>query len=353
MAIFWHPMQALQKGLSKKKGVVLTACICLTLWIFWHISSLDIALPSIGGISKAALPSCKHSTEDHETLLILRTGATEIADRIPTHISTSLHCFTQHVIFSDYAETFLGERILDALELVDPDIVTNNHDFDLYRRVKQHGRAILAQSELSGNQSQAPSGSGHTEIPGWKLDKWKFVPMVNRTFYEYPDMKWYVFAEGDTFVLWSTLQAYLANMDHTKPYYLGSATNIGDDPAFAHGGAGFIVSRPAMRMIVDYYSAHKAEIEAVTQASWAGDAVLGKVFFDAGVPVKDIWPVMHGESTSQALFARPWSPGVPKEAEQIWCYPAASLHHMSPAAVDGLWHYEQQWLEQRMDVSWP
>lgn len=346
-------MQALQKELSKKKGGVLTACICLTLWIFWHISSLDIALPSIGGISKAALPSCKHSTEDHETLLILRTGATEIADRIPTHISASLRCFTQHVIFSDYAETFLGERILDALESVDPNIVTNNHDFDLYRRVKQHGRAILAQSELSGNQSQAPSGSGHTEIPGWKLDKWKFVPMVNRTFYEYPDMKWYVFAEGDTFVLWSTLQAYLANMDHTKPHYLGSATNIGDDPAFAHGGAGFIVSRPAMRMVVDYYSAHKAEIEAVTQASWAGDAVLGKVFFDAGVPVKDIWPVVHGESTSQALFARPWSPGVPKEAEQIWCYPAASLHHMSPAAVDGLWHYEQQWLEQRMDVSWP
>jgi hypothetical protein len=48
-------------------------------------------------------------------------------------------------------------------------MVANNHGFDLYRRVKQHGRAALAQSELSGNHSQAPSGSGHTEIPGWKL----------------------------------------------------------------------------------------------------------------------------------------------------------------------------------------
>lgn len=345
-------MQAPHKDISKRR-IVLAACICLAFWLCWNISSIDVALPSDGGISKTVLPSCKHLAENHETLLILRTGATEIADRIPTHISTSLRCFTQHLVFSDYAETFHDERVFDALESVDPDIVANNHDFEIYRRVKQYGRAVLAQSELSGNRSQIPSGTGHTEIQGWKLDKWKFVPMVNRTFYEYPDMKWYVFAEGDTSILWSTLQAYLARLDHTEPHYLGSATNIGDDPAFAYGGAGFIVSRPAMQMIVDHYSAHKAAIEAYTQENWAGDAVLGKAFFDAGVPVEDIWPVMRGESTSQALFARPWSPGVPKEAEQIWCYPAASLHHMSPTAVDNLWHYEQEWLEQRENVSLP
>jgi hypothetical protein len=338
--------------MSRRRRTILASCICICLgfWLFWNISGIDIALPGVGSISKAVLPSCKHSA-DHETLFILRTGVTEIADRIPAHLSTSLQCATQHVIFSDYAETFSGERVLDALELVDPNIVANNSDFELYRRVKQHGRAILSQSELSGNLSQAPSGTGHTEIPGWKLDKWKFVPMVNRTFYEYPDMKWYVFAEGDTSILWSTLQTYLAGMDHTKPHYLGSATNIGDDPAFAYGGAGFIVSQPAMRMIADYYSDHKAEIETITQKSWAGDAVLGKVFFNAGVHVKDVWPLLHGASTSQALFARPYSPGVPKEAEQVWCYPAASLHHMSSTAVDGLWHYEQQWLEQRANVS--
>ena len=349
MSTLW--MQSPQKGLSKRKRTILAACICvcLSLLLFWNISSIEITLPGV--VSNAILPSCKHLTEDNETLFILRTGATEIADRIPAHVSTSLHC-TQHVIFSDYAETFLGERVIDALELVDPDIVANNSDFDLYRRVKQHGRAVLSQSELSGNLSQAPtSGTGHEEIPGWKLDKWKFVPMVNRTLYEYPDMKWYVFAEGDTSIIWSTLHAYLATLDHTEPHYLGSATSIGNDPGFAYGGAGFIVSRPAMRMIVDYYSAHKAAVEAITLASWAGDAVLGKLFFNAGVPVKDIWPVVHGASTSQALFARPWSPGVPKEAEQVWCYPAASLHHMSSAAVDSLWHYEQQWLEQRANVS--
>ena len=288
MAILWSSMQAPQKEMSKRKRIVLASCICLSFWLFWNISSIDIALFGFGGVSKAVLPSCKTLTEDRGTLFILRTGATEIAERIPTHFSTSLRCFPQHAIFSDYAETFLGEPVLDALEFVNPDIIANNSDFELYRRVKQYGRAALDQSELSGNKSQALSGTGHTEIPGWKLDKWKFIPMLNRTLYEYPDMKWYVFAEGDTFILWSTLQAYLASIDHTQPYYLGSSTNLGDDPAFAYGGAGFVVSRPAMQMIADYYRAHKAAVEAFTQASWAGDAVLGKVFFDAGVPVKDI-----------------------------------------------------------------
>jgi hypothetical protein len=202
MSTLWYSMQTSQKGMSKSRRTVLAACICtcLSFLLFWNISSIDIALPGV--IPKAVLPSCKHLAEDHETLFILRTGATEIADRIPAHIPTSLHC-TPHVIFSDHAESFLGERVIDALELVDPDIVANNRDFELYRRVKQHGRAVLSPSELSGNRSQAPpSGTGNVEIAGWKLDKWKFVPMVNRTLYEYPYMKWYVFAEGDISVLW-------------------------------------------------------------------------------------------------------------------------------------------------------
>jgi hypothetical protein len=194
IAIIWCSMQAPQTDISKRRQITLAACVCLTFWLCWNISGIGGARIDVDGISKATMPSCKHLPEDHGTLVILRTGATEIADRIPAHISTSLRCLPQHIIFSDYAETFHGERVLDALELVDPDIVANNHDFELYRRLKQHGRAVLAQSELSDNRSKTPSSTGHVEIPGWKLDKWKFVPMVNRTFYECPDMKWYVFA---------------------------------------------------------------------------------------------------------------------------------------------------------------
>jgi hypothetical protein len=67
------------------------------------------------------------------------------------------------------------------------------------------------------------------------------------------------------------------------------------DVLFAHGGSGFVVSRPAMKMIVDFYASHQEEIEKFTHEHWAGDYVLGKVFKDAGVPFTNSWPIFQGD----------------------------------------------------------
>ena len=55
-------------------------------------------------------------------------------------------------------------------------------------------------SELAGPPDEVPNMSGKSENPGWKLDKWKFLPMINRTLQMRSDKHWYVFAEADTFV---------------------------------------------------------------------------------------------------------------------------------------------------------
>jgi hypothetical protein len=173
--------------------------------------------------------------------------------------------------------------------------------------------------------------------------------MMNRTLHEYPDMKWYVFIEADTSMLWSTLQAYLARSDHMEPSYLGFDTFI-DDCVFAHGRSGIIVSQPGLRAVVDFYSLHKSEIEALTDERWAGDYVLGRVFRDSGVPFTGIWPLVHGESTGHTVWGSE-SPLVPKEYMQVWCYPAGTYHHMVPDAVESLWNFEPQWLQSKVAVS--
>ncbi len=330
----------------------LIACACLALVSFWSLINVGgIRQPITGKFTASQLP-CRSWAGGDETLLVLRTGATEIAERFPIHTSTTLRCFPNYVIFSDYEETFLGERIVDALDSVDPDLIAQNNDFDLYRRLQRDGRKGLAPSELSGVPDvEVLDGGGHSGIPGWKLDKWKFLPMVNRTLYEYPDKQWYVFIEADTAILWTTLQAYLARSDPTKPHYLGFDTYIGGECVFAHGGSGFIVSQPALRAVVDFYSDHKTEIEVFTDTQWAGDYVLGKAFMDAGVPFTGIWPLVHGESTGHTIFAKLGSPGVLKEEMEVWCYPAATYHHMAPAAIKSLWRFEQLWLLNRTAVS--
>lgn len=80
------------------------------------------------------------------------------------------------MIFSDY-EDYYGEHILDALEDVDPTVLAGNPDFELHRRLRQGGRAALDPIELSGSPDRFAGMTGKTENPGWKLDKWKFLPM--------------------------------------------------------------------------------------------------------------------------------------------------------------------------------
>lgn len=324
-------------------GVVLFF-VLLSSWSVSHFwksirrSPEDVSKP----LHPTTLP-CSALPGADSTVVILRTGSTEIEARLPIHLKTTSRCYPHYLIFSDYGETFRGQDILDALETVSADTIANNPDFELYRRLRQDGRAALNSSELSEGESQMTSKTGNMENAGWKLDKWKFLPMIERTLREYPDKEWYVFAEADTFMFWSQLLAYLQQMDPLEPHYLGSKTVAGQD-TFAHGGSGFIVSQPALRKVVEEYGAHKTKLETFTDGHWAGDAVLGKTFSDAGVEVRDAWPILQGEDPGRVPYVK--APP-PDENTRVWCYPSVSYHHVSPDEVERLWNLEQFLLEGR------
>lgn len=179
--------------------------------------------------------SCRDLPGANETVVALRTGSTEMADKLPVHFSTTLRCYPNHLIFSDHEEIYQNKSIVDALESVSADLLEDHPDFELHRRLRRSGRDVLGSSELSGADNEAVKWTGKVDNPGWKLDKWKFLPMITRTFHEYPDMKWYIFVEADSFIFWRSTLQYPSLLDHTKPHYSGSAMYIGDD-LFAHGG---------------------------------------------------------------------------------------------------------------------
>ncbi|GAB1731871.1 hypothetical protein NU195Hw_g5188t1 [Hortaea werneckii] len=323
--------------------------IALTvLYILWAIYSIDCRTESDDFVQsyEAAPPNhllCRGLPGSEETLIILRTGATELDDRFAVHLSTSLRCFPNYLIFSDLEEDYRGEHIIDGLADVSPVYQQESADFELWRRLRADGRSALDPSELAGSPDRFANMGGKADNPGWKLDKWKFLPMVNQTLHERPDFKWYVFIEGDSFLLWSQLQQYLATLDPTDLIYAGSQMFI-SGVLFAHGGSGFIVSQPAMQRVVDHYSVHKAEIEEFTDGHWAGDCVLGKAFTDSGVPFTNAWPAIQGDYPGLVPYARADGRSVPDESLREWCYPTISYHHMSPVMTQQLWSFEQEWM---------
>jgi hypothetical protein len=297
---------------------------------------------------------CQTLQGANETLVIMRTGSTELVAKLSVHLDTTLRCFKHRLIFSDAAEDYNGHPVLDALESVSDTVKETNTDFELYRRLRD-GRNRLESDELHDlpNETLHESWSGHTEIPAWKLDKWKFLPMVNRTFAEYPDtagIKWYVFMEADSYVVWPTLLDHLATLDHTKPYYSGSPAYI-DNVGFAHGGSTFVVSPPAMRAVTEYYNAHKEEVEKLTDSHWAGDCVLGKYLAESGTSLTSARPAIQGDYPGIVPYMGPDDREGPPIEASLWCTPAVSYHHVDPATIKDLWNFEQEQISLSEDVS--
>ncbi|KAM0722577.1 hypothetical protein Q7P37_002018 [Cladosporium fusiforme] len=296
-----------------------------TLFLLWNVSGIGRTTTSRArstsdqsSLSPAQSP-CHCLPVADDTLIIFRTGSTELVNRLTIHFSTSMRCFPSHLVFSDHGEDYHGERILDALVDVNPEIQENNPDFELYRRLRQGGRMSLDPSELAGSTD-------------------KIAIKTGKTLHERPDMKWYIFIEADSFLLWSMLQQYLTTLDSTKPIYAGKQMLIGSD-LFAHGGSGFIVSQPALRMVVDHYAAHKSEIEKLTDGHWAGDCVLGKAFMDSGVPFTNIWPAFQFDYPGVVQYTRA-DDRAPDEKSRLWCGTPISYHHMSAAMVEEMWNFE-------------
>jgi len=270
-----------------------------------------------------------------DALVVLKTGVTEALEKIPVQIRTSLQCVSHYVIFSDYEEQIAGVQTYDVLRTIKDEIRLQNPDFEIYNRVQRSGRDGLNSTDFP----IAVNGAfGQTNNPGWELDKWKFLPMVDRALQIRPDAKWYVFMEADTYLIWPNLAAWLARLDSTKPQYIGNPVQI-NDIIFAHGGSGIVLSSPAMHLVSDHYSSYGEEINNFTTEQWAGDLVLGKVLADVGVTLSWSWPMLHG--------GMPWDFDYFGDAfhKRIWCYPAISYHHANATEVEQLWQFSQEWFQ--------
>lgn len=118
------------------------------------------------GLSSPTYLPCRRLPGVDETLVILRTGSTEMVNRLTVHFATSLQCVPNHLIFSDLDEQYHGEHILDALEDVSPAILENNPDFELHRRLRKGGRTSLDSSELAGSPDKFAIKTGKADNPG-------------------------------------------------------------------------------------------------------------------------------------------------------------------------------------------
>ncbi|KAJ5780417.1 hypothetical protein N7457_005577 [Penicillium paradoxum] len=329
-----------RRRFSRRLIAIATA---IALFFLYHISSLSDhssswpphfstteTIPDLDENGEP-VPFCPPLPGIENILVVMKTGVTESKEKVPVHFKSTLRCIPHYVIYSDFAEEIEGVQIHDVLQNMDS-AAKRNPDFDFYHRIVKYGRKGLEQQDFA---DEANSAIGKPNNPGWKLDKWKFLPMAQEALRYKPDAKWFVFVEADTYLSWPTVLSWLARFDHTKPHYLGTETQIAD-VIFAHGGSGFVLSNSALQRASDEYSAREVELNLYTDQHWAGDCVLGKVLSDAGVNLHFTWPILQNSNIGELdeftteFYRHPW------------CFIAASMHHLSPTEIENLWKFEQK-----------
>jgi hypothetical protein len=283
---------------------------------------------------------CPQSELADDVLVVLRTGATESRQKVPIHFKTTLRCVPNFVIVSDLDEEIEGHAVHNVLGGVSEDRRKEHADFKLYNRLQEQGRKGIDGQQVITTESGSSKGDYlNTDNDGWKLDKWKFLPMVDEAHRTMPSAKWFVFIETDTFLGWNNLLEYLSTFDTNKPYYIGKHLYI-NDVEFGYGGAGFVLSNPAMQKVIKQRSVRVRDYEEFTATHWVGDCALGKVMEDAKVPLHRAFPHFQGDSPATM------DPAVTKIDRNAWCYPVITYHHVSPAEIEDLWRFEQSWIKE-------
>ncbi|KAI0202999.1 hypothetical protein F4808DRAFT_418756 [Astrocystis sublimbata] len=271
-----------------------------------------------------------------DVFVIIRTGTNEIENKLPPLLNTTLPCFKHYGIWSDMEEEFAGHHIGNALDEIEPELLQNHPDFEYYRHLQEHGKKTVASEEVASWQDAPNTGFGR-DTPAWKLDKWKFLPVAKKAYLKNPTVKWYVFIEGDTYVLWNSMLAWLSKVDASRPYYIGRQMNIGD-AVFAYGGAGIIISNAAMEKLVERYTMNTHAYNELTINQWAGDFILSQAMTDVGIKLSPVWPTLEGEMPAALNMAAKST-----QSRHLWCYNAATYHHMTPEDIYSYYEFDREW----------
>ena len=294
-------------------------------------SSSPPTLPPTTPTNTQSNPRCDSLPQIKDTLIVVKTGANEVYEKLPTQLLTALECYSDILIFSDLEQKIGHYDIHDALADVDPEVKKTSPDFEYYRTLQEYKANRQELAALKEKSGQA----------AWNLDKFKFLHMLEKTWKMRKGRKWYVFIEADTYLVQTNLLLWLDKLDHTKPLYMGSPTYIGGD-AFSHGGSGYILSGEALKKFADGDEGIAQRHDKEMGKEQFGDYALMKALKEKGVEFTKVWPMLQAEKPS----ALPFGPG-PDNGIRHWCQPIVTMHHITSDEASRLWQFEGT----RKDIS--
>lgn len=272
--------------------------------------------------------------DSDDVLLILKTGATVLWKRLPIHMTTTLspeRINPKNTVIYSEVEAQIGNRtIIDILSQF-PQAVKDSPDFDLYRAIRdwEDTNFYIEHTGLPGDDDGPPGG--------WRLDKYKFLPLIEHAGTNWPKAKWYLYTEDDTYMFLPNVLRYLFTYDYRESHWLGG---LGEKLGitFAHGGSGFALSRAAWEQSFGKGGDLVKKYQSFVDDACCGDYALGKVLNDFGVKFGE----NHGDEKESWGFN-----GLPhwkiEFSRDNWCKPVLTWHHAHNRDIARYHALEKSW----------
>ncbi|KFY50841.1 hypothetical protein V495_00065 [Pseudogymnoascus sp. VKM F-4514 (FW-929)] len=240
------------------------------------------------------------------------------------------------LFFSDMAGSIGNFAIHDSLDTALGAAKPGNPDFDLYNNQKELRKL--------GQNMWALRSEWKSEA-AWRLDKYKNLYTAQKAWDLAPDRDCHPRSDqaalsrqpggpasvciGDVLDVGGGVAE--GTLDPTKPLYLGSQVDVGRPP-FAHGGSGYLLSKPAMKLLVgDDRKALAKEFDKNATTACCGDQEIGRTLFKKGLKVQNVRPVINGRNPNTFNFG-----------PELWCTPVVTMHHMVSEEVQNMWDFENQ-----------
>ncbi|BCS30121.1 glycosyltransferase family 31 protein [Aspergillus puulaauensis] len=269
---------------------------------------------------------CQAFADPGNIVFVIKTGATEVYEKLPTQLLTTLGCVQDFLLFSDLEERIGPYHIRDTLSDFNETLKETLPDFELYREQLEYRRTNQDMADLKGDKA-------------WKLDKYKFLHLVEKAWLERPGRDWYFFFETDTYIVWTNLVLWMKRISPPKePLYFGFIQYFMND-AFAHGGSGIVISGQLLEKLIGDHAGLANKYDDVFTSNCCGDSVLANTIrqeLDLGV--QNMYPQINGEKPSTLGFG-------PSQ----WCQPVVTMHHLHPRERTAIFDFEQA----RQDLTEP
>lgn len=250
--------------------------------------------------------------------LMIKEGGSVIWERLPVHLWTTLSRVKHFAMYSDAPGSIGGHQIIDILnETASTERARESDEFDLYRKQREaHDlREMVSYDDVRG------------KMGGWELDRFKNLPMLAHAYkVAPPQVEWFVFMDGDTYIMFDNLAAVLDKRNSSEPLYMGS-----DAGGFAHGGSGVVLSRAAMDATFGKNPNIVEDFLEETFQDCCGDYMVSLV----------VEIMLNGQRVEHVNGFQGDTYWDMEMWPHLWCEPVVTMHHITAREIEVVWEYER------------